>query len=184
MTPSPDEQCRTVLAAQVGETYAQNLLPLASVREFPLGTVIIHDSSPVSSLFLILEGEVSVRMESGERSLLLGQLGQGNWLGEVSLLSGEALASSGVIAERAVRALEISHAVFIRLLSEQPALANALVRVFISGLAERIRASDAAIAQREGDLFVLQGGEKAAAARNLSKAVLQRLTGAAERRPV
>lgn len=178
MNRSGADNANAILVSQIGNEYARKLLDFAVARDFPTGAALIRDAEPIDVLYLVIDGDVSVAIESGGRSLSLGTLSRGSWLGEVTLLSGQALASSSVSAVSAVRLLEIKHSVFKTLLAEQADLANALLRVLVAGLAERIRASDAAIAQRDSNSFVLDPGAKPAEKeKTFIKSILQKLAG-------
>ena len=176
-TPSTKDVLE-VLASQMGREHALKLLNVAAIRELPVGTTLIKDSAPVDALYLIIDGEVTVSIESGGRVLSLGQLGGGSWIGEISLLCGHIPASSTVSTDSSVRILEIKHHIFTALLGDDPELANALLRVLVTGLAERIRASDALIAQRDPNSFVLGSGSKPTEQeKSFLKSVLQKLAG-------
>lgn len=166
-----------ILTSQIGRDHASKLLEVAAVRELPAGTTLIKDLSPVDALYLVIDGEVAVSIESGGRVLSLGHLGRGSWIGEVSLLCGEIPASSTVSADSAIRVLEVKHHTFNTLLNDDPELANGLLRVFVRALTERIRASDALVAQRDPTSFTLRAGDKPAEHESFIKAVLQKLAG-------
>lgn len=171
---SPD----AVLVRQIGEEHARRLREFAASREVPAGTILIRDAEPVDTLYLVVDGTVAVCIEEGGRSLSLGHLGRGSWLGEVSLLGGQACASSSVYAVSDVSLLEIKHDTFKLLLREQAEMANALIKVLIAGLAERIRASDAVIEQRGSNSFgLVPGAEPAEKQKPFIKLILQKLAG-------
>src|SRR5689334_9175685 len=82
------------LAAALGPQNLAVLTRAMTMVELPAGRRIIRDRMPVDSLYFVLEGRVSILIEEGGRAITLGELGPGEWLGEVSVLSGEMLASS------------------------------------------------------------------------------------------
>ena len=130
------------LAAALG---AQNLAVLTramSTLELPAGRRIIRDRMPVDSLYFILEGEVSILIEEAGRSISLGRVGPGEWLGEVSVLSGEMLASSTVRSETPVKLARLKHQAFEELIVRNEAIASAMLRELVSMLAARLRASN------------------------------------------
>lgn len=177
-----ENQAKRVLASQVGEKLSGHVLEYGNVRACASGTTIVREAAALHSLFLILHGSASVMIEAGGKSLLLGHLGPGDWFGELSLLAGTGAASSSIVADTAVDVLEIPHDMFMRMRSEHPEASAAVLRVFIAGLAERIRASDATIAQLDADHFILESAEKREAARSLIRSILQKLAGVAERK--
>jgi CRP-like cAMP-binding protein len=172
----------SALAQQMGIARAGELRSQGTIRNIPAGTLLIGDGQPVDSLYLILDGVMSVSVDNSGRSLHLGRLGKGKWIGDVSLLSGEPLASSGVAAETPATLLELKHAVFRRLAVERPELANSIVRALIDALAERVRASDALIGSNGGGGLALEGSERvvsleAGKDRGRLKSMLQKLAG-------
>lgn len=166
-----------VLATQIGHEHARKLLEIATIKELPAGTILIRDSTAVDALYLITDGEVAVSIESNGRVLSLGHLGRGSWIGEVSLLCGEIPASSTVSAEVPVRVVEVKHETFNALIRDDPELANGLLRVFVKALTERIRASDALVAQRDPTSFTLTTDDKPQERASFVKSVLQKLAG-------
>jgi CRP-like cAMP-binding protein len=130
------------LAAALGPQNLALLTRAMTLLELPAGRRIIRDSMPVDSLYFILDGEVSILLEEGGRSISLGRLGAGEWLGEVSVLSGEMLASSTVRSETAVKLARLKHQAFEELITRNEAIASALLRELVSMLATRLRASN------------------------------------------
>lgn len=176
-TPST-KNVREMLASQIGHEHGLKLLDVAAIRELPAGTTLIKDSASVDALYFVIDGEVAVSIESGGRVLSLGHLGGGSWIGEISLLCGQIPAPSTVSTDSSVRILEIKHHIFTALLNDDPKLLNALSRVLVTGLAERIRASGALIAQRDPNSFVLGSGSKPTEQeKSFIKSVLQKLAG-------
>lgn len=174
-TPSSTDVI-AILAAQIGRENAAKLLDVATLKELPAGSTLIKDSTAVDALYLIIKGEVAVSIESNGRILSLGHLSSGSWIGEVSLLCGEIPASSTVSAEGPVRVLEVKHETFNTLLRDDPELANGLLRVFVKALTERIRASDALVAQADPTRFTLRA-DKPHEHESFIKSVLQKLAG-------
>jgi CRP-like cAMP-binding protein len=154
------ENTFSVLVSQIGNEHASALRTFATIREYSAGTTVLREGGPIDSLWVILDGilAVSIRDNDG-RSLRLGRHGKGKWFGDLSLLTGETTASVTVIAETPVTLFDLKHDVFNRLLVEKPDLASSIVRVLIPTLVERIRASNAAIAQGTGGDLALQGSE-------------------------
>ena len=130
------------LAAALGPQNLAILVRAMTLLELPAGRRIIRDRMPVDSLYFILDGEVSILLEEGGRSISLGRLGPGEWLGEVSVLSGEMVASSTVRSETAVTLARLKHQAFEDLIQRNEAVASAMLRELVSMLAARLRASN------------------------------------------
>jgi CRP-like cAMP-binding protein len=80
----------------------QRLMELGSDCEFSAGQVMIHLGEPGSGLFLITHGTVLVRAPEGE-----SELGPGEVVGELSLLTPDGVRSAQVLAKTDVRAVAI-----------------------------------------------------------------------------
>lgn len=128
-------------AANLGPANVASLLAATSRLELPANRVIIRDRMPVDSLYLILDGEVSITVEENGRSIKLGVIGPGQVLGEVSVLSGERQASSTVTSLTPVRMLRLRHQAFEDLIGANQAIASLLLEHFVNMLADRLRAS-------------------------------------------
>lgn len=135
------------LARELGPDRLQVLRHACTALTVPAGRPIIRDRMAVDSLYLILEGTVTVSVEEGGRSIEIGRLGPGQWLGEVSVLSGEMLASSTVSAETPVSLLRLKHLAFEGLLAKQNLIGSAIVKQLVLMLADRLRAASKIAAQ-------------------------------------
>lgn len=127
--------------ATLGPANVESLLAVTSRLELPANRVIIRDRMPVDSLYLIMDGEVSITVEENGRAIKLGVIGPGQVLGEVSVLSGEQQASSTVTSLSPVKMLRLRHQAFEDLIAENYAIASVLLEHFVSMLADRLRAS-------------------------------------------
>ena len=128
-------------SASLGEAHVQTLLNATTTLELPAYRKLIRDRMPVDSIYLLMEGEVAVSVEEGGNQIPLGNIGPGQWLGEISVLSGEMLASSTVTTVTPVTLLRLKHQAFEDLLSGDPKLANALLEQLIGMLSDRLRVS-------------------------------------------
>lgn len=99
--------------------------------EVPQGQLLIERDQPATGMFVILDG--TVRVELPGRTV---ELGPGEVVGELSLLTESQGRTARVAAATDVRCLAIPRADFVRLLEDEPRIAVPLVRV----LAERLRA--------------------------------------------
>jgi CRP-like cAMP-binding protein len=96
---------------------------------------------PVDSIYFLLEGEVAVSVDEGDKMIPLGNLGPGQWLGEISVLSGEMLASSSVTTVTPVKLLRLKHQAFEDLLSSSDVVARAVLDEMVKMLTERLKTS-------------------------------------------
>src|SRR5262245_35972879 len=131
------------------------LLAELRVLEVPGGAWLFRKGDPADSLYLIARGRLQVWGEAAEggAARLLGELGSGESVGEVGLLTG-GTRTAGVRAIRDSLLLAIDRAALHRLAATHGALALTLT----AQLAERLRdrtAPDAGVARGLGNLAVL-----------------------------
>lgn len=131
-------------SAALDERSLKTLLAATTTLELPPRRKLIRDRMSVDSLYFLIEGEVAISIEEGGRKIPLGHLGPGQWLGEISVLSGELLASSTVTTVTPVTLLRMKHQAFEELLSSNEVLASAMLNQLTDMLAERLRVSLAA----------------------------------------
>ena len=131
-----------ILARHLGPGNVSLLLQLAEIHELPAGHVLINDMSPVDAVHLIVSGELNVTLNANEESLLLGRLGKGKWVGEVSMFSKDRVSSAGVAADVPTTVLSLKHADFFAAQSQHPGFVSVLTQVFLDLMTQRLRASD------------------------------------------
>ena len=135
------------LAEELGPANLETLLAATTSLELPAHRKVIRDRMPVDSLYLILDGKVSISVEANKRAIKLGESGPGEWLGEVSVLSGELLASSTVTTETPVRFLRLRHEKFEELIWKNAEVSSVMLRQLVLMLADRLRKSGATLKQ-------------------------------------
>jgi len=129
------------LAQDLGPRNLEILVGSTTLLELPDGRKIIRDRMPVDSLYIVLDGELTISVEENHKAIRLGQVGPGQLLGEVSVLSGELLASSTVESRTPVRLLRLRHEKFGELIATNYEIANALLKQLVGMLADRLRMS-------------------------------------------
>jgi CRP-like cAMP-binding protein len=172
-----------VLSHHLGPENVSLLLRLAETQELPAGHVLIEDMAPVDAVYLIVSGEVSVELKAKDETLLLGRLGKGKWVGEVSLFNDDHLSSAGVVTDVPTTVLSLKHADFFTAQSQHPGLVGALTQVFLDLMTQRLRASDQ-IPQAAGDQGLafpgsdaLMRSDDADARQGWLKTMLKKLSG-------
>jgi CRP-like cAMP-binding protein len=106
---------------------------LARTRRFAPGTSIVRRGDAGSAFFVLLDGEARVVPPTGRPR----RLRAGDFFGEMALLD-ESPRSADVVADGEVLAMTISRSAFGKLLRNEPALAQELLRT----LAARLRAAE------------------------------------------
>lgn len=110
------------------EEHLDQLRHLARQRTYPAGTVLCHQGKVEDVFYIVVSGQVAItRVQPEGEEQLLGVARPNDYFGELSLLDAEPrMASCTTVMETTV--LEITEAVFRRLLAESPPVARAITR--------------------------------------------------------
>lgn len=100
--------------------------------------IAVNEGDPGDAMYLILEGEVRVRVLRAGKESILATLKAGEFFGEVSLLD-EGPRSADVVANERSTLLKISTASFAKLRREAPALAEPFLFALSQILVGRLR---------------------------------------------
>lgn len=128
------------MAEQLGPHLAA-LLDGATLQEIAAGRVLIRDRMPLEFLYAVIDGELGVHIENGGKSMRIATVRPGEWLGELSVLSGELVASATITANTACRLVRIHHLTLEKLISTNEVVAQVLLEHFIELMAKRLRGS-------------------------------------------
>ena len=107
------------LAADEIEMLARGL----AEKRFAAGEAILRQGQPGDSMFIIVEGRVHVSLGQRDINTTLASLGGGDFIGEMSLMTGEPRAAT-CLAATDVMSFELDHATFQHLLTTRPAVAD------------------------------------------------------------
>ncbi|HYO51516.1 cyclic nucleotide-binding domain-containing protein [Archangium sp.] len=120
---------RVPLFSQLGRESFMSLVGVVEPRTFQPGQNLITEGEPGRSSFVLVEGRVDVvrQMEGGERRTL-SSLGEGEFFGEIALVS-ESPRLASVVATQRVLALELHRTRVERISLKHPAVGET-VRVF------------------------------------------------------
>jgi CRP/FNR family transcriptional regulator, cyclic AMP receptor protein len=114
------------------------------------GSVIVSEGSREIYLCLLVDGEVRVvKQGDREKSKLLGSVGPGKTIGEMSLIDGEPRSAS-IIAEEPTTLLVLTGDDFQRLSSEVPRLAIKVLLKISKLLSQRLRQTTGALLNHLG----------------------------------
>jgi len=108
------------------------------LRDFPVQGRVFRRGDPGSALYVIASGEVEISVDTttGKR-VLLGQLGPGDFFGELSLLDGRERTADAV-AVKPTRAMEIDRQALEGLFQKHPGAALDVLTV----IGKRLREAD------------------------------------------
>lgn len=129
------------IAEELGDDNLSCLLEGASLVEIAPGRKLMRDRMPVESLYFVLEGSLRAYLEEGGKVREIDKVTPGQWLGEVSVLSGDMKASSTVESETPCVLIRIHRITFENLIADNAAIARVLLERFTMLMAERFRTS-------------------------------------------
>jgi hypothetical protein len=113
-------------------------MQVAKIRQF---AEVVKQGEPGDAMYLVLEGEVRVRMVISGKETILAALGPGEFFGEIALFD-HGPRSADVVANQDTTLLKITAADFQRLASEAPELAAPFLLSMGKTLTQRIRADN------------------------------------------
>jgi CRP-like cAMP-binding protein len=125
---------------------ARELLLISRRESYEDGDSIFSEGDPAAEFFLILEGEVHVLKQRGERKAIIASLGSGSILGEMSLLQGtDRSATAAVKGDTLV--LRVKWNDFEEMLKHSPGAAFKLMHAFARVLAGRLKKINLKVAE-------------------------------------
>jgi len=138
-------RCASLLATvplfrQLSPEQRDLLLDSATEQSFAPGHVLIRESDPPDRLFVILSGRVRVLEVAPDSpvELIVGELGEGEILGELSVLRNQPRSATVVAVER-THCLVIPQSEFLKVLHNSAELAVSLLRMLAGRLYETDR---------------------------------------------
>ncbi len=134
----PENELRRIpLLSELDSEELLNLGRLLRPRSVPKGSFIVYVDDPGSSMMFIVEGSVKISLASEDgKEIILATLSQGEFFGEISLLTGDNR-SANVIAAADCKLLVLYEEDFKQHLLKNFGLSYAMLRE----LAVRLRAS-------------------------------------------
>lgn len=128
------------LFAEFTDTGIAIVATIAQLRHAPANTPLFVESMVSDSLLVVGVGRVMLSMRGERGDVALGELGPGDWLGELSLLNvGQRMCSA--VAVTPVSALEIRQADFQRLMTTKPQACMKLLMSICTALGAKIVAN-------------------------------------------
>lgn len=114
------------------------LAGIATERTYPKGVPLFVESMVGDSMLLIASGKVRISAKNaGGEDVLLGELGPGEILGELSLVQqGQRLCTATAVS--GVTALEIRHGDFQKLLTQKPQACLKLLMGIVASFGQKI----------------------------------------------
>jgi CRP-like cAMP-binding protein len=129
---------RVPLFANLSEQHAESMANSVTKRRFKRGELIVEQGKRSNMLYIVLAGRARVlTSHTGGREVILSTMGQGDYIGEMSLIDNEPHSAS-VRAEMQTDVLMLGAAEFLKCMPEINTVAYAVLR----GLTQRLRRAD------------------------------------------
>ena len=132
---------RVKILAELNDQQLERFGQLMELRNIKQWEEVVLQNSPGDALYLVLDGELRVRLMIGGKETILATLGPGEFFGEMSLFD-NGLRSADVIANKDSTVLKVSAANFQKLLERAPELAAPVLSAIGKTLVARIRADN------------------------------------------
>ncbi|MFA5083390.1 MAG: cyclic nucleotide-binding domain-containing protein [Hydrogenophilaceae bacterium] len=147
---------RELLADLLGTDDLEPLLDRAQPLAIGAGQVLLKDSEPTDSMYLVLSGRLEVHVELGAHAIRLGEIEAGNWVGEVAYYTRCDTACSTVTAVQTSTLLRLPFAAYTDLVKGQAEVACRLTHLLIAMQVQRLRATvNDPVLDPEGRLLML-----------------------------
>jgi CRP/FNR family cyclic AMP-dependent transcriptional regulator len=98
------------------------------LKSFGNGEVIFEEGSVGRHMYVVVSGQVDIRMKAGEGEAVVATLGKGELFGEMALVDSLPRSASAVAVGDDTSAVEIDHAQFAYLVGQQPAFALIILK--------------------------------------------------------
>ena len=132
---------RVKILADLDEPQLARFVQFMEVHQVRQWAEIVKQGDHSDAMYLILEGELRVRLMITGKETILATLGIGEFFGEISLFD-HGPRSADVVANKDSTLLEISASAFAKLIREAPDLAAPFLFAVGKTLAARIRADN------------------------------------------
>jgi CRP/FNR family cyclic AMP-dependent transcriptional regulator len=129
------------LFANFSEHQLLRFLQFAHIQKFPLSATIVKQGDRGDAMYVILEGELTVRLRVGDEETTLACLTAGDFFGDIALFD-QGPRSADVVATAGSLLLKISAQAFDEMSREAPDLATPFLRALGKTLTARIRAGN------------------------------------------
>lgn len=126
------------------DTGIQILASIATPKLYPAGALLFAETMVSDAMLVIGEGRVTLTSRGERGDVSLGELGPGDWLGELSLIApGQRLCTA--TASSAVTAFEIRQADFQKLVATKPQACMKLLMAICTQFGQKVAANKDAL---------------------------------------
>lgn len=138
---SPGMLRRVKALAELSDEQLMRFVRFMEAQAVRQWSSIVKQGDPDDGMYLVLEGELRVRLMIGGKETILATLGPGECFGEIALFD-QGPRSADVIANRDSVLLKVSSEAFEKLRREAPELSAPILFAISKTLAARIRADN------------------------------------------
>ncbi|WP_169730448.1 cyclic nucleotide-binding domain-containing protein [Salinispira pacifica] len=138
------------LGAHLQADEIDSILDFASTYEFSTGESVIEEHEIDQNLYLVVDGNVSVEVGSGEKHVYITTLGQGEIFGEAGLFSNTERTAS-IIAQDRVTLVQITRQGFLKSINKKPKAAVKFMFMIIFGMLSKLRGVNEELAYERKD---------------------------------
>lgn len=132
---------RVKLLSYFSDDQLERFTQFVEVERVPPQAVVVKQGDCGDAMYVVLEGEVSVRLNVGGLETELAMLGLGDFFGDFALFD-HGPRSASVVARTSCLLLKISVVAFEKLSQDAPDLATPVLRAIAKTLAARIRVAN------------------------------------------
>jgi hypothetical protein len=132
---------RVKILAGLSDPQLERLAQAMETQRVPQWAAVVKQGERGDTMYLILDGELRVRLMVGEKETILSTLGPGDFFGDMSLFD-HGPRSADVVANVDSTVLKISATRFEELAQQAPDLAAPFLMATVKTLAARIRADN------------------------------------------
>jgi len=146
---------RVKALAEMTDSQLERFLDFMEPQDVRQWVQIVKQGETDDGMYLVLEGELRVRLMIGDKETILATLGPGECFGEMALFD-RGPRSADVLANKDSLLLKVSSEAFDKLRTEAPELAAPMLHAIARTLAGRIRADNKRI--KDSVIFARTGG--------------------------
>ena len=138
---TPGALRRVKILAEFSDAQLERLVRIVEMQRMPQWATVVKKGDHGEAMYLVLEGELRVRLLIAGKESTLATLGPGDFFGEISLFD-SGPRSADVVANLTSTLLKVSATSFAALREEAPDVATALLVPIVRTLTARIRADN------------------------------------------
>ncbi|HJZ13274.1 MAG TPA: cyclic nucleotide-binding domain-containing protein [Acidobacteriota bacterium] len=113
-------EIETKLFKDLARDEFQQIVKRLALRHYDEDTIVVKEGDPGDSLFIIVRGEVRVlTKDANQKEVLLANLGEGEFFGEVALLTGKPRTAT-IITNTGSELLELTRADYESIINKHP----------------------------------------------------------------